>query len=229
MKVLTVEDDRDMAEVVEMCFSVRWPDAEVFNTVTGSEVPSLVAAHAPDIVILDLGLPDVSGLEVVRRIREFSSVPVIILTDQGDEASRVRGLEGGADDFVVKPFSHLELLARVRAVLRRANAASSQGIESTVSAGGLTINPAARRLTVEGQVVELTRTEWNLLLYLLRNEGRVASHRALAERVWGSEYVDSTVIKAAVRRLRLKLRDDGMSPKLVRSHRGLGYSLTLDR
>ena len=229
MRVLTVEDDRDMAEVVEMCFAVRWPDAEVINVVRGTEAIALVNQQAPDLVVLDLGLPDISGLDVVKRIREFSSVPVIILTGQGDEFSRIRGLEAGADDYVVKPFSHLELLARVRAVLRRSTPSGVHEADEVLTAGALIIDPGSRNVTVDGRSVELTPTEWNLLLFLARNQGRVATHQVLAERVWGSEYVDSTVIKAAVRRLRQKIGDSGANPRFVRSHRGLGYSLTVQK
>jgi two-component system KDP operon response regulator KdpE len=229
VKVLIVEDTTAVAEVVEMCFAMRWPGVEVFKLAVGAGAAELVQREHPDVVMLDLGLPDMDGQQVLSRIREFSQVPVLILTGEDTEATRVRGLEGGADDYIVKPFSHIELLARVRAVLRRSGAAQDAPAPAgPVSVGPLTVDVEGRMATVHGAPAHLTPTEWNLLTFFLRNRGRVVTHEVLAERVWGSAHVDRTVIKAAVRRLRAKLGDESATPTLIHTHRGTGYRLTDD-
>ena len=202
MKVLIVEDSADIAEVIETCFLVKWPEAEVFKTANGIPVPAMVEQHAPDLVILDIGLPDTDGMKVLKAVREFSDVPVIMLTARGEEMSRVRGLETGADDYMVKPFSHIELLARVRAVLRRTHMPELRGDHHEVTVGQVSIDHGGHRVTVAGREVALTPIEWGLLGYFIRNRGQIAQHQVLAEKVWGTDYLDSTVIKTAIRRLR---------------------------
>ena len=226
MKVIVVEDSRDIAEVIEMVFHVRWSDAEVILASTGAQVPSLVEEHEPDMLILDLGLPDVDGVEVLKRVREFSDVPTIILTARSDETSRVRGLEAGADDYVTKPFSHIELLARVQAILRRTRGTAVGQHTAAISVGELVVDVGAHRLTVQGEEISLTPTEWSLIGYFIRNQGKIAQHQILAEKVWGSNSVDPSVIKTAVLRLRRKLGGDASSD-LIRTHRGLGYSFAI--
>jgi DNA-binding response OmpR family regulator len=229
LKVLIVEDTPAVAEVVEMCFTMRWPDASVLKLNVGAVAAEAVQQEHPDVVVLDLGLPDMDGHQVLARIREFSQVPVLILTGEDAEAARVRGLEGGADDYIVKPFSHIELLARVRAVLRRAGAAQdAPAAQGPVAIGPLTVDVDARAVTVDGAPAHLTPREWNLLSFFLRNRGRAVTHEVLAERVWGTEHVDRTVIKAAVRRLRAKLGDDSATPTLIHTHRGIGYRFVAD-
>jgi two-component system KDP operon response regulator KdpE len=228
LKVLIVEDTPDVAEVVKMCFTMRWPGAEVLKLTAGAGAAELVQQEHPDVVVLDLGLPDMDGHQVLKRIREFSQVPVLILTGEDAESARVRGLEGGADDYIVKPFSHIELLARVRAVLRRSSGGESPATQGSVSVGPLVVDVESRMVTVDGVPAHLTPTEWNLLTFFLRNRGRVVTHEVLAERVWGTEHVDRTVIKAAIRRLRSKLGDDSATPTLIHTHRGTGYRFTGD-
>jgi DNA-binding response OmpR family regulator len=223
MKALVVEDSKDIAEVIETTLLVRWPDAEVFHADRGRIVGPLVEQHAPDIVILDLGLPDIDGFEVLKQTRGFSDVPVIILTARGEEVTRVRGLENGADDYVVKPFSHLELLARVRAVLRRTHMPELRQNDGAITVSNLSIDIGAHRLLVGSKDVSLAPNEWSLLTYFVRNRGQVALHQVLTEQVWGSDYIDPTVIKTAVRRLRQKLGASA-SNDVIRTHRGFGYS-----
>jgi DNA-binding response OmpR family regulator len=189
----------------------------------------LVESDAPDVVILDLTLPDMDDMEVIQEIRRFSDVPVLVLTVRGDETSRVKGLELGADDYIVKPFSHTELLARIKAVLRRTHMPELRGDEGIVRGKNLAVDLASRRVFINGEEVELTPTEWNLLVYLVRNQGRILPADVLAEKVWKSEYVESSTIKMCVRRLRLKLKDDTKSPQILRSHRGRGYSFLVPR
>ncbi|MBI4337360.1 MAG: response regulator transcription factor [Chloroflexi bacterium] len=229
MKVLVVEDAPEIVESIKLCVAIRWPESQVMSTAQGSQGLQLVESEAPDVVILDLGLPDMDGLDVLREVRRFSDVPVLVVTAKGDEVSRVKGLETGADDYIVKPFSHTELLARMRAVLRRSHLPQLWGDEGVVRGKGLSVDLAARRVFVDGQEAELTPSEWNLLSYFVRNEGRIIPLPVLAEKVWGSAYVESSSIKMCVRRLRLKLRDNTKSPQLVRSHRGLGYSFVMPR
>ena len=223
MKALIVEDAKDIAEVIETTLLVRWPDAEIWRTESGNSAAGMVEQHSPDIVMLDLGLPDTNGFDVLKSIRTFSDVPVIVLTARGEEVSRVKGLEIGADDYVVKPFSPLELLARVRAVLRRSHMPELRNSSGAVNVGNLSIDIGAHRLLVDGKDVALTPNEWALLGYFIRNRGQVAQHQILAEQVWGSDFVDPTVIKTAVRRLRQKLGASA-SNDVIKTHRGFGYS-----
>jgi len=229
VKVLVVEDAQEVVETIDLCFSIRWPDTKLMSTGEGKEAPQLVELETPDIVILDLGLPDVDGIEVLQEIRSFSNVPVLIVTARGEETDRVMGLEKGADDYIVKPFSHTELMARVQAILRRAHMPELRAAESVIAAVDLNINFSGRRLQVKGKDVALTPTEWSLLSHLAHNEGMVVSHQALAEKVWSTDYLDDSVIKMAIRRLRIKLGDDPQAPRLVHSHRGLGYSFVRPR
>lgn len=224
MKVLVVEDAPEVVETIRLCVSIRWPGTTLLVTSKGKEVPGLVETESPDVVLLDLGLPDSDGLSVLEQVRSFSDVPVIVVTARGDETSRVKGLEMGADDYVVKPFSHTELLARLRAVLRRSHRPEMWAQGAVVSDPHFTVDLAARRVFVDETEVELTPTEWNFLAYLVRNEGKVIPHNVLAEKVWGSEDVDPAAIKMCVRRLRVKLHDDSAVPTLIRTHRGRGYS-----
>ena len=226
MKVLIVEDADEVIETITLLFSIRWPDCSVKSTYRGEDAPRLVEIESPDVVILDLGLPDRNGLDVLKEIRGFSDTPVIIVTANQDEVDRVRGLELGADDFIIKPFPHTELLARVKAVLRRAHMPQLRRDEGILTLPGLVIDFSERRLLFDhGEEIFLTPTEWNFLYYLGRNRGRVIPYASLAENVWGTQFVTPSSIKAAVYRLRQKLRDNGRTPKLIRSHAGIGYSL----
>ncbi len=226
MKALIIEDDEPVVEAVTLLLGIRWPDCTVLSVSQGEKAAGTVEAEAPDLVLLDLGLPDRHGLDVLREIRKLSDVPLIVVTADPDEVDRVRGLEWGADDYIVKPFSHTELLARVKAVLRRTHMPQLRHDEGRLSLPGLANDFAERRLLLEGGgEVLLTPTEWNLLYHLSRNRGRVLPYASLAEHVWGTEYVTPSAIKAAIYRLRRKLGDDGKVPKLIRAYPGVGYSL----
>ncbi|MAG35588.1 MAG: DNA-binding response regulator [Dehalococcoidia bacterium] len=227
MKALIVEDEPDVAELVALCLSSRWPGTTIVSTDQGTNVLQLVEAEAPDIVILDLGLPDKDGVEVLQELRMVSQTPVLVLTARGGRADRVQGLEFGADDYLAKPFFPAELLARVRAVLRRTRMPELREEEEVLEGHGLSINFTRRLLTVKGSEVALTPTEWRLLTCLARNEGMVVTHQVLSARVWGGPTVGPATIKTAVGRLRAKLADDASAPSLIHSHRGLGYRFTL--
>jgi DNA-binding response OmpR family regulator len=168
-------------------------------------------------------------MDALQDLRRTYWTPVIIVSGRSDEITRIRGLEEGADDYIVKPFSHTELLARINAVLRRVGKNNNQEGPIVVAGRDLVIDHEKRRLDVDGQPVDLTNTEWALLAYLVRNEGKTISTQALATAVWGSSYVEGSAIRMCIRRLRLKLGDDTHNPEIIRSHRGVGYSFDPSR
>lgn len=224
MKVLVIEDNPDIQEAISLTFELNWPEAKVISAAEGASGINKAETDSPDMIILDLGLPDIDGFKVLKDIRSFSDVPLIILTVRNEEIDKVRGLELGADDYVVKPFNHMELLARVRAVLRRSHVPELKGIEQPFITPNLSIDFASRTVTKASKQIKLTPTEFNLLRYLVRNEGKVLTHHALLEKVWGEEYIDSTeYLKVYVQRLRDKLEDDPAEPSIIISERGVGY------
>jgi len=226
MKVVIIEDDPEIVEAVSLCFDLRWPDVEVVSANEGINGLDLIEKESPDIVILDVGLPDIDGFEVCRRIRLFADVPIIMLTVKDQEFDKVKGLELGADDYITKPFSHVELLARVKAVLRRSTMPQLEEEEEPLTVGKLRIDFASHEVRVDGTEVKLTPTEYSLLHFLARNAGRVIQHRVLLEKVWGADYVDSTdYLKVYIQRLRVKLMDDPQNSKIILSERGVGYKL----
>ncbi len=229
MKVLVIEDAEEVVESIKICISIRWPECQILSTPKGKEGLALLERESPDVVILDLALLDGYGMDVLKEIRKFSDVPVLIVSVKSDEVSRVKGLEYGADDYIVKPFSHTELLARIRAVLRRAHMPELWKDEGVVSRGNLSIDLASGRAYVEGSEAQFSATEWKLLAYLARNAGKIIPAQALATNVWGLSYVESSTIKMCVRRLRQKLGDDTKSPRIIRSYRGRGYSFEMGR
>jgi two-component system KDP operon response regulator KdpE len=223
MKVLVVDEEPDVIKLVAMSFRMQQPAWEVIGALDGQEALDLIEQEQPNVVLLDIGLPEMSGFEVLEAIRLFSDVPVIMLTARDDEYSKVHGLELGADDYVTKPFSHLELLARVRAVLRRAQALPLAHEKPFVS-GDIRVDFARRQVLIQNQPVALTGTEYRLLYHLVRNAGRVMTHEALLARVWGREYTDEiSYLKSYVSRLRNKLEADPHRPEHILTEYGLGY------
>ncbi len=223
MKVLIIEDDREIVEVISLAFEIRWPGVELVSTHLGEKGVELVESENPDIVILDLGLPDISGFDVLKEIRIFSAVPILILTVRGEESDIVKGLEWGADDYMVKPFRQLELLSRIRALTRRV---SRSGEETPLVCGELSFDPSTRQLFYGQREVELTRTEGMFLHSLMRNAAQVVTHSTLAQAVWGEDYPDATsALKVHVLRLRQKLEVDSSQPKLILTKTGIGYLL----
>ncbi len=231
MRVLVVEDAPDLVEIIGLSLSIRWPDTEVLDCSSGSKAIHLAETEALDLVILDLGLPDVDGLEVLSAIRGMSRVPVIVVTGRAAVTDRVKGLEMGADDYIAKPFSQTELVARVNAVLRHDAMGPGDGNATQpprrVEGPGIVIDLGGPHVHIEGKEVNLTPTEWHMLELLVQNEGRVVPHDMLAKQVWGTEHLDPSTIKMGVRRLRLKLGDSAQLPRVIRTHRGMGYSFDL--
>ena len=223
MKVLIIEDDRDIVETISLALKIRWPEAKLVSTHLGERGVELVENEAPDVVILDLGLPDISGFEVLKQIRLFSGVPVVILTVRAEEADVVKGLEWGADDYVAKPFSQLELLARVRAQIR---GQLRSGEEQPLVYGTLRFDPSTRQLHNGVKDISLTRTEAHILHHLMKNGGHVVTYSSLAEEVWGTDYPGAAdSLKVHIRRLREKIEDDPSHPQFILTRSGVGYLL----
>jgi two-component system, OmpR family, KDP operon response regulator KdpE len=224
VRILVVDDQEDVIESVRLGFELQWRDIEVLGAGDGEAALDAVEQEQPDIVLLDVGLPGMDGFTVLRRIREFSDVPVLMLTARDDAMDKVKGLELGADDYITKPFNHLELMARVRAVLRRFSMPPPTSRAPSFKSGDLEVDFAAHEARLRGQRLELTPTEYQLLYHLVRNAGHVLQHATLLAKVWGREYVDEVdYLRVYVRRLRDKLGDDPDHPRYIRTERGLGY------
>ena len=222
MKVLIIEDNQEVVVTISLAFQIRWPDTDIVSAVSGEEGISLVEKESPDIAILDLGLPDINGFEVLKKIRLFSSIPIIILTVRGEEADIVRGLELGADEYIVKPFKQLELTARVNALLRRQH---DKGKKSIVC-GSLKLDISERTLYYNRERITLTRIETIVLEALMRNAGHVVTHSSLAEHIWGDDYPDTIRnVKSHIKRLRDRIEPDPGNPAIITTRIGLGYVL----
>jgi two-component system KDP operon response regulator KdpE len=230
MKILVVDDEPDVVESVRLGFTLQWREVDVVGAARGEDALDVVEREHPDIVLLDVGLPDLDGFEVLRRIRAFSDVPVVMLTARDDAMDKVKGLELGADDHVTKPFNHLELMARVRAVLRRSEMPAPSSRAPSFRSGELEVDFEKQEARLHGARLDLTPTEYKLLYHLVRNAGHVLQHGTLLAKVWGREYVDEVdYIRVYIRRLRDKLEDDVDAPRYIKTERGLGYRFIAPR
>jgi two-component system KDP operon response regulator KdpE len=220
--VLAVDDEAGILRLIKLELSTQ--GFRVISADNGTQALRMAEEHRPDIALLDIVMPDMTGLEVMRKLRERTNIPVILLTAKGSDADKVRGLESGADDYLAKPFSPEELSARVRAVLRRAVGSSST--ENVVRVGGVEIDLVRRLVKRDGELVSLTRTEWMLLQHLAANAGKVMMNAELLSKVWGPEYrEDLQYLRVWVSRLRRKLEVEPSSPRLIRTFQGIGYML----
>ena len=223
-RVLVVDDDPLLVRLVRTHLDKA--GYKVLTAADGDEALEVASNELPDLVVLDLMLPKLDGYEVCRRIREFSMVPVVMLTARGEPVDRLRGFEMGADDFVSKPFVPAELLARIRAVLRRSQQGAAPKTPSVIRCGEIAIDLLRRRVTVSDEAIKLTATEFQLLQQLAVNAGKVLSHVDLLTRVWGPEYRDDRdYLWAYVRHLRRKLEPDPEHPVHIISVPGYGYVL----
>lgn len=220
-RVLVVEDEDSFSDALS--FMLRKEGYEVFVAADGNAALTEFDKHGPDLVLLDLMLPGISGTEVCRTIRGKSSVPIIMVTAKDGEVDKVVGLELGADDYVTKPFSSRELLARIRAVLRR-HGEQEELLPPTVEAGGVRIDVERHVVSVRGSNVTMPLKEFDLLEFLLRNSGRVLTRNQLIDRVWGADYVgDTKTLDVHIKRLRAKIEEDPGNPVHILTVRGLGY------
>ena len=220
--ILLIEDDPALRRALRT--SLRSRDFEVLESASGEDAVVIAADRRPDVVLLDLGLPDLDGIEVLRRLRGFSEAPVIVLTARDDQSEKVRSLDAGADDYVTKPFDTEELLARIRAALRRVPSAAAAPTVVRIADLDLEIDLARRLVTQAGEPVHLTRTELMLLEQLVRHPGKLLTQEFLLHEVWGSGYgTESNYLRVYVAQLRKKLGDDATRPRLIRTEPGIGY------
>ncbi len=222
-RILVVDDDVELRSIVES--ELGGHNFETFGCGEGRRAMELIRSRPPDLVVLDLGLPDIGGLEVLRQIRATGSLPVIVLTGRGSECDRVVGLELGADDYVVKPFSPRELSARVKSVLRRSTTAPTLTPPGTLEFDGLVIDRAAREVWVNGTEVGLTAKEFDLMAFLAESPRQVFSRAQLLRLVWGSdpEWQNPSTVAEHVHRLRRKIEPDPAAPRWIHTMRGAGY------
>jgi DNA-binding response OmpR family regulator len=222
MRMLVVDDDPILLDALSIGFQLQWQDIELLTCTSGDRALRIFEERDPDLVLLDVGLPGSSGFEVLREIRRVSDVPVIMLTGHGAEMDQVHGLELGADDYVSKPFGQQALIARIKALLRRAELPAPMRAAADFSSGGLAIHFDSHQAFLDGEPVRLTPVEFRLLYQLARNVGRIIPQRALLDRVWGSDYEASPdQLKVMVSRLRSKIEKGGH--RFIETHRGLGY------
>ena len=223
-KILIVDDEPRYVRLMEA--NLLTEGYQVIPAYNGQEALNIVTNQKPDLIILDVMMPVLDGFTVCERIREFSSLPIIMVTAKGEERDRVRGLDLGADDYIVKPFSATELLARVRAVLRRAQKTDMMPQPSVFTHLNLRIDFARAEVFKDDRMVFLSATEYRLLLQLAQNIGRVIPSEKLLQDVWGEEYAeDKEILWVSISRLRQKLEDDPRDPKHIVTRSGLGYTI----
>jgi two-component system KDP operon response regulator KdpE len=225
--VLLIEDEPHMRRFVTA--TLRAHDYHVVEAGTARDGLAQAAGRNPDLILLDLGLPDADGLEVTRAIRRSATTPIIVLSARGREHDKVSALDLGADDYLIKPFGVPELLARMRVALRRAAVPAGAPPQSCFELGGLRVDLVRRQVVRAGQEIHLTRTEYKLLATLVRHAGQVVTHRQLLQEVWGANYVEHThYLRVYMAQLRHKLEDDPTRPRMLATEPGVGYRLRDD-
>ncbi|NLH07162.1 MAG: response regulator transcription factor [Chloroflexi bacterium] len=222
MRILVVDDEQRMVDLIRMNLEIE--GFQVIEATNGVQALDEVRKHIPDLIILDIMMPQLDGFEVLRMLREFSSVPVIMLTAKGEEEDKVRGLELGADDYVTKPFGARELISRVKAVLRRTHTVIEPSETIIKIDDRLSVDFNKREVIVEGERIKLRPTEYRLLYHLIENAGWTVPHEQLLAKVWGYEYRDEThYVRLYVNYLREKIEEDPSNPKYILTERGIGY------
>lgn len=223
-RILIVEDDPPIRKFLHSCLAAE--GYSVVEADNGAQALRLAAQQPPDVVILDLGLPDQDGQEVLQRLREWFSGPILILSARDQESQKVKALDAGADDYLSKPFGSGELLARIRAALRRSAKATSGADATLFTAGDLGVDLAARRVLVRGEEIHLTPIEYHLLTTLIRHAGKVLTHRFLLKEVWGPGNTEEThYLRVHMAALRRKIEQDSANPRLLLTEQGVGYRL----
>ena len=225
--VLVVDDDVRMLRMMQRVLELE--GYRVFRASNGKDALEVFDAESPDLVLLDIMMPDMNGHSVCRRLREFSQIPIIMITARGNDEEKVEGLDAGADDYVTKPFSSKELIARVRAVLRRTTL-WHESPEPAFSSCNLVIDFVRHRVSLDNQEISLTATEYRVLSYMARNADRVVTPDQILKKVWGEEYLgEPHLLQVNIARLRRKLRDDAKNARYIRTRPGIGYIMEKNR
>ena len=219
-RILVVDDEAPIRRYLRAALSAQ--GFTVYESASGEEALQAVLSHRPDIIILDLGLPDIDGIEVTRRLREWSQTPIIILSVRESEQDKIAALDAGADDYLTKPFGTGELLARMRVALRKQSSAAN---EPVFESKGLSVDFARRLVTVNEQEVQLTPTEYDLLKILVTHAGKVITHHQLLRQVWGDGYDDMHILRVNISNLRGKIEPDPSRPTYIHTEPGVGYRL----
>jgi len=221
-RILVVDDEAPIRRYLRAALGAQ--GLSVFEAATGLEAIQAVLSHRPDLIILDLGLPDMDGIEVTRRLREWSQTPIIILSVREAEQDKIAALDAGADDYLTKPFGTGELLARMRVALRKQSSAAN---EPVFESKGLSVDLARRLVMVKEQEVQLTPTEYDLLKILVTHAGKVITHRQLLKQVWGEGYDDMHILRVNISNLRGKIEPDPSRPTYIHTEPGVGYRLKI--
>ena len=223
--ILVVEDDAPIRNLITT--TLKTQDYKYIAAATASEALQQATIHAPDVMLLDLGLPDLDGIEVIRRIRSWSAMPIIVFCARSEDSDKIEALDSGADDYLTKPFSVEEMLARVRANLRRSTMITAESIEaSTFDNGGLHIDYAAGYAELDGERLSLTPTEYKLLVLLAKNVDKVLTHTFITHEIWGTSWdSDIASLRVFMRTLRKKIEADPSHPTMIQTHVGVGYRM----
>jgi len=219
-RVLVVDDETSIRRYLRAALSAQ--GLTVYEAADGQEALNAVLTHRPDLIILDLGLPDIDGIEVTRRLREWSQTPIIILSVREAEQDKIAALDAGADDYLTKPFGTGELMARLRVVMRRQITSANEPIFIT---GGLTLDISHRLVTVNEKEIQLTPTEYDILRLLVTHAGKVLTHHQLLRQIWGERYNDMHILRVNISNLRAKLEPDPARPTYIHTEAGVGYRL----
>ena len=228
MKVLLIEDNSEIVDIVTITLQLRWAEVTLISTFLGNEGVELAKTEQPDLIMLDLGLPDIDGFQVLRQIRDFSDVPVVILTVRGEEMDKIKGLELGADDYIIKPFSPGELLARMKALLRRSSMSKTTGNVDDKSSvpsikGKLRIDFTSGEVSIGDRLLKLGPREYELLHLLVTNEGTVLSKQALLKKVFPEHEGDTRFVDVYINKLREKLGENPQKPQMILKEGETGY------
>jgi two-component system KDP operon response regulator KdpE len=221
LKILIIEDDANVVVAIKLCLQIRWPEVAIAASPLGLKGVEMAKSLLFDIILLDLNLPDTDGLEVLRQIRCFSNVPIIIVSVRGGEDDQAKGLEMGADDYIVKPFRPRDLVARVNSVLRRSHVFEVAEESQSIARGELILRLANNEAQLRGETIKLTPNESKLLYVLMTKAEYMLSSDKILEEVWGKDFVATDVVRTYVRRLRDKLKDK--PPQIILNQRGVGY------
>ena len=230
MKVIIVDGHSEDPEEISTCIKTRWPEAIVTLTTAQEDTVRLIKNSLPDLVIIDHAPNEQNGFYLCKEIRYFSEVPIIMLSNNSDDKSVVKGLEWGADDWIIKPFSYIQFLARIQAVIRRSRTLPLTQTDNPFETKDLTVEFDSKEVKVRGKHAKLTYIEYNILYHLIKNLGRPLSSEQLLDKVWGQQYLDTKYLpKIHIQHLRQKIERDPTKPKIIVTERGQGYKLVISR